>query len=660
MSGPFLYTTRIVWLTLYLLGLVNSIRGQAQIRTQQLLSYHRQAVDSLQVQPRRSLEAALKLKADGAQHPVWQMLGSIHTGNYYKRIGLSDSALYHYEAALQRNALARNDSLLAEVFYQKGVTWAMKGLHDSAAFYQLRGLKLYEQLRQSRGVVRSLYALGKLYDQVSDSGKAGNYYRQCMAEAKRSADTSNLALAYDGLAAWQVAHGRPDKALKAYAEALPLYTALHSVYDVARCQANMGSVYDELGQSVQSLLFYEAALKGFEQIGSRDNVVWTLVNLGATCFNSNDLKSALNHWQRAEKLCKELKLYPQWQATCEYLSAWYEQQGDYKKAYAYHQQFVQLRDSLQGIAKQNFVNALEQRYQNAKKENAIRTLQQENRLKAAESAYHKKRSLWYLISGLLVVCVSILLIWFYRHRVKTARLLAEQNEALYRKKINELIKEQELKSISEIMESQENERKRIAEDLHDRLGSMLATVKLHFNALEQKVDAMELKQMDQYQKANAMLDSVCDEVRKIAHNMESGVLVNFGLLPALEDLKEVLEETGDLRFSLNSFGMKQRLGSDIEIVVYRVVQELISNTIKHAGATEIGIEINRSADRLVVMVSDNGKGYNTEQSGKGMGLSNIRSRVARLNGTFYVDSNQKNGTTNIIEIPLKHDSYFDS
>jgi hypothetical protein len=187
-------------------------------------------------------------------------------------------------------------------------------------------------------------------------------------------------------------------------------------------------------------------------------------------------------------------------------------------------------------------------------------------------------------------------------------------------------------------------------------GSMLSSIKLHFNAVEEKLDGAEMKTFQQYTRANNLLDDVVNEVRNIAHNMESGVLQSFGLLAALDDLRDTLKNTGALQIVISSFGMGERLSSDIEITVYRVIQELMSNTIRHSGAKKITIDLTRSREQLTVIYSDDGKGYKpAEPVRNGMGLKHIQTRLSRINGKLFVDSGNNNGTTSIIEIPLQDD-----
>ena len=206
-----------------------------------------------------------------------------------------------------------------------------------------------------------------------------------------------------------------------------------------------------------------------------------------------------------------------------------------------------------------------------------------------------------------------------------------------------------------MLKGQEMERKRIAQDLHDRLGSMLSMVKIHFNSVEENISAIQEQNNIQYEKAHSLLDEACEEVRKIAHDMVSGVLHKFGLLPALHSLQTSINETGQLKLSVLDFGFHQdRLEYEIEINVYRIIQELLGNVLKHAQASEMTIQLIKKENNLHVQVEDDGIGFNAENisSFGGMGLKNIGARVNSLNGELNIDSGKGSGTIVIIDIPL--------
>jgi len=247
--------------------------------------------------------------------------------------------------------------------------------------------------------------------------------------------------------------------------------------------------------------------------------------------------------------------------------------------------------------------------------------------------------------------VTVILLFY--DVVNYVRALRKKREKETREK-EQLIHEQELKSISAMLEGQETERKRIASDLHDRLGSMLSTVKLYFGLVEEQLDMREEKNKEQYNKANFLLDQACEEVRKISHNLVSGDLASFGLVPALTQMKSTIEDSGLIKINFFSFGMDIRLGSTVEITLYTIVQELINNILKHSKATEVTIQLNKGGNNLNIVVEDNGLGFDvaSAQSKGGMGLKSLETRVGKLNGNISIDSRKGKGTTIIINIPV--------
>ncbi len=205
-----------------------------------------------------------------------------------------------------------------------------------------------------------------------------------------------------------------------------------------------------------------------------------------------------------------------------------------------------------------------------------------------------------------------------------------------------------------MLDGQEDERQRIAGDLHDRLGSMLATVKMHFNVLDDNIVNMGEKNVNQYRRANALLDEACEEVRKISHNLSTGMIMSFGLVPALQELGESVGSTGKMNCKILVYGLHERLETFVEISIYRMVQELFSNILKHAQAKNVTVQLNRLENALTITVEDDGVGFNVEDKmkGSGMGLKSVLLRIEKLKGNFTVDSNPGKGTIAILELPL--------
>lgn len=267
---------------------------------------------------------------------------------------------------------------------------------------------------------------------------------------------------------------------------------------------------------------------------------------------------------------------------------------------------------------------------------------------------NKKKETWiWALSGALVMVVALLgLVW---NTIQQKRKIADQKLQIKNQQVNELLKDQEIASTQAMLEGQDNERRRIAEELHDTLGSMLATVKLHFGHVEDVIETGSSRGREQYIKAEVLLNEACSEVRRISHDLYSGVLMKFGLKAALEQLQETIRDSAGIQVQFITSGLEGRLPYESEMNLYRVVQELVSNTIKYSGATKITLQIGQEEDELNLMYEDNGKGFDLSKVKRGMGLDNIENRVKRLNGNLHIDSTPGYGMTVIIEIPVVND-----
>ena len=258
----------------------------------------------------------------------------------------------------------------------------------------------------------------------------------------------------------------------------------------------------------------------------------------------------------------------------------------------------------------------------------------------------KQQNMVIYISGVVLVALVIILIMLNQKR-KAQKKIADQ-------RIDELLTRQEIESLQGVLEGQESERKRIAGDLHDKLGAILGMVKLHFSAVEERLDELKVENKLQYDKANELLDQAAEEVRNISHNLMSGHLNKFGLVSALERLADTVESAGKIKVQLIVNRMDERLDNEQELQIYRIIQELVSNILKHAHATEAVIQLNRTEGHLNLIVEDNGGGFDTEvaKTKEGIGLQNLEARVRKINGTIHFDSGKGAGTTVSVDVPL--------
>ena len=251
---------------------------------------------------------------------------------------------------------------------------------------------------------------------------------------------------------------------------------------------------------------------------------------------------------------------------------------------------------------------------------------------------------------LAILVIAFLMIKNSRRREKISR----QEKQIEQQKLEKALKDYELNSIDMMLEGQEKERQRIANDLHDNLGSMLATLKLNFENLKLRKDELRDEENKLYERTDLLIEEAYQKVRRIAHAKNAGVFATEGLIPAVTKLAEKISIPGKLEIQVIAFGFNERLENTLEITIFRTIQELATNIIKHSQATEATIHLNDHENNINIMIEDNGVGFDTKKisAADGMGLANIKKKIAHLGGTFDVDTTPGKGTTIIIDIPV--------
>ena len=163
-----------------------------------------------------------------------------------------------------------------------------------------------------------------------------------------------------------------------------------------------------------------------------------------------------------------------------------------------------------------------------------------------------------------------------------------------------------------------------------------------------------IKVLALFDKTDSLIEEVYQKVRSIAHTKNAGVIANQGLLSAVKNIAKKVSIPGKLKVEVIPFGLEERLENSLEISIFRMIQEILTNAIKHAEASEININLTQHDNSLNIIVEDNGNGFNPKKIDKkeGMGLTNIEKKVEQMGGVFTIDSTEKRGTSIIIDIPL--------
>lgn len=317
------------------------------------------------------------------------------------------------------------------------------------------------------------------------------------------------------------------------------------------------------------------------------------------------------------------------------------------EAFSYLKQLDALKDSVHLDDSKKAIAEIENKYQAAQKEKDILQLQNDKKIQVL--SLKQKSTLNYFLIALLaaLLIVGFLIYRNFHHR----QLLAKQQDVLQQQQIRGLEKDKQLVAVDSMLKGQEDERSRLAKDLHDGLGGMLSGVK--FSLMNMKSNLIiDHENVIVFERSLDMLDSSIRELRRVAHNMMPEALVKFGLNEALKDYCNNINTSNIMNVQYQSFGMEQRLESSAEIIIYRIVLELFNNIFKHAKASQVLVQLVREENRLSITVEDNGKGFDTNdlKKSKGAGWANIRSRIDYLKGKLDLHSDAGKGTSVNIEL----------
>jgi len=461
-----------------------------------------------------------------------------------------------------------------------------------------------------------------------------------LEKQKAGSQESKLADIYLSLGNRFIMSDNRSSAIQFYNKAKKIYSKEKNTLGIADFYENIATSYNVIEPIiVDSALYYsKLAEKQYKLLNNSYALAVNYNNQSQIYLQLKDYPKGILYLLKADSLPlkeneKKTKLI-----FYENLAELYELNGNPTLHAKYLKKQLELKDSINDTNQNIAISEINEKYQNEK----LRA----NNLEI-EAKRIQNRNLSYGLGGSLLLG-SVIFLLIFKNRKRKQELAQQQQEVKNQKLANQL-KEQELKAIDAMIEGQEKERQRIANDLHDDLGGLMATVKLHFNALK-KNEKPEL-----YDKTNALIEEAYQKVRSVAHAKNSGVIAKQGLLVAVRNMANKISAANQLQIEVVDHGLDNRLENSLELTLFRIIQELITNVIKHAEATEVNIHLTNHEDCINIMVEDNGKGFNPQQITKtnaGMGISSIDKRVEHLQGKMTIESEKDKGTTVIIDIPL--------
>jgi two-component system, NarL family, sensor kinase len=485
--------------------------------------------------------------------------------------------------------------------------------------------------------------MAEVHEKIHNSEKAIEFDQKAIAIAEKSQNQTSLARRLLNYSIRLINRKEFEKASEVMKRVEPIVMQLENTSILHQYHYNRGYIDENNKDFVRAVDNYKKGLHyaavnedAYQKTNALEALTDCLIDMG----RMNEAKAYID---TLYQLSQEHKIRAAKRNAYVNLAKWFEQDGDLRNANVYLQKTLALNDSLFSDESKEKIATLEVLYNVERNEREISQLKAEARIQTLTIG--KQAMLNYILIGSALL-LMIIIVLLYRTYI--------QKQKLQQQRISELETEKQLTATEAVLKGEEQERSRLAKDLHDGLGGMLSGIKYSFNTMKGNL-VMTPENHQAFERSMDMLDSSIKEMRRVAHNMMPESLVRFGLDTALKDFCNDINQSGALMVKYQSIGLAEgELDQTTSITLYRIVQELLHNTLKHAGATTAIVQVTRTGQQLSVTVEDDGKGFDTSMTRevKGIGWSNIRHRVDFLKGKLDIDSAPGKGTSVHIEFDM--------
>lgn len=557
--------------------------------------------------------------------------------------GQYDSALILCLRAAELSREIGDDYLLASALGNLGSVHLYIGDKEKAIDYYLQSADLLEKLGDKRRLAILYTNLGINYQRLKQHANALAYGEKAIELTRQLGSKGDLGIALSNHAVTLIDMNRRKEALPLLEEALKISRETNYTRLQLSVLINMAGTLEEERTDRQKFKVYiDEALRLSRQMDEKTGLAISLRCLGDYYFHEGDLTNAREYTLQSLQVTREFENPEDEVKALTLLSYIAAVQGDLEAYGSYRMQSDTLRSRLVNQDMARNIKDLEVKYETRKKEDQIVQLQQLGQLQAL--TIRQKN----IMNGILTGVVLIIMVTgglFYRNY--------RQRQLLQQQTIRELQTERQLLATDAVLQGQEDERSRLARDLHDGLGGILSGAKFTFDAMKDNM-IMTAENQKAFSRGMDLLETSIRELRRVAHNMMPESLVRTGLPQAVRDLCADYQQH-HVNIIYQEYGLDDvQFKQSVSITVYRIIQELLNNALRHAQASAIIVQLSYHNNLLQLTVEDNGKGFPKQQTSpsRGMGWANIRSRVEYLNGTIDMNSSEGKGTSVTITLPL--------
>jgi signal transduction histidine kinase len=443
---------------------------------------------------------------------------------------------------------------------------------------------------------------------------------------------NNIAVSYGELRNLDSAKYFAEKSIVSAAEVKDYQT-------LANAHFILGNVYASSGMYDKAVAEYVKARPHREKVGNPFFIISDLYTMSELYQKLGQYRKGVDAGLEGLRVAEQYDMVLKFEGVYQSLAMNYEGMGDHRNASKYYKLWAVAKDSVYKYSTANAIAEVQTRYETEKKQQQIE-LQD---VQLAEQRAEIRNT--YLIIGALVVIsllVTIILVLIRNRLIRKQKLLKAENEVVVREAY-----------IQATIQSQESERKRFAQDLHDSMGQLISSLRLMISSIER--DPTLEGKVQLVSKSEMILDEMHKEIRSVAFNLMPQTLIQEGLIPALSEMARRVSQSGALQMRVNGFGLNGRLAELQEISLYRVVQEWTNNSIKYSRATKIDVQLVGHDDEITLTIEDDGDGFSIAllENGSGNGWKNIQSRLNLVKASIFIDSMPgRRGTTLVVTVPV--------
>ncbi len=557
-----------------------------------------------------------------------------YMGIYYSRTGAYINARLEYNKALRYLGDKKDTLILAKIY--SGLSNSFKHMGEFPEALQMGSMALVYRKGDSLATA-GLYAnIAQIFQLQQDLSQATIHLHQALSYCAGNKENISYLLILHTLANVHGMSGKIDSALILDEEGIAISKKINDLGSESTFLDNKANCFMYSNRPDSARYYFHQSLAIDAGLGNKKQMSDTWLNLGILEKMVGNNNAAIQSLSLGIDMANATGYRNGAMLGWKYLAEIYESQQRFKESLEAKSKHYDIKDSLINLKKETAIAEWKALYETDRKEDQIRL--QSMQLK------QKNLSIWFIgISSVLSLSIAYL----------ANRRNKERKEKRYRESL--LKRDQEL--AVKVLIAEENERKRIAADLHDGIGQSLTAAWLNLQATQPLMDTLSPEHARLLRTTTQLVGDSCAEIRAVSHNMMPNVLFQKGLLPALHELIGNINDQ-QLYLSLSSNEEDIQLDKTTELVLYRIIQECVSNVIRHAEATELYITLNKEDKQLSIMIEDNGIGFNTQamQHSEGIGLQNIKSRVQYLRGSVewnHINDNNS-GTIVTIYLPLHY------